>query len=378
MGLYMVSFISCATTFVFLAAIALKLCRNTPEAIEYRRQYQAKEITQREYQVGLSSEKHRIVNISWAWTMVGYFLGLCLAVSILRPLWTNPKADNYTIVLVNSFWVLLGVWWFIFQKPRPGPPLPKGKHYLTLGVTRMWEALRQYRRLPYTFIYLFGYFLMADAYNTTLTLVFLCQNRSYSFSFLKQSYLGFAQSSTSVISISAFLYIHKRWKVDAKKLFVITCVTTTLVPLWGMLGIWNNRFGLRNIWEYWAVCAFTGLLQAPFLSFSQSIMSELCPPSFEYLFFGLFGISNRASSVIGPNVIQKIIDNSNGNLWMGFPFLFALAAVATLIISFGVDMEKGRIDAATFTMEHQPDEPRGTVIGALNPGTNEAGEMEEK
>jgi len=54
-----------ATTFVFLAAVALKLCRNTPEAIEYRRKYQAQEITQHEYQMGLSSEKHRIVNISW-------------------------------------------------------------------------------------------------------------------------------------------------------------------------------------------------------------------------------------------------------------------------------------------------------------------------
>ena len=46
-------------------------------------------------------------------------------------------------------------------------------------------------------------------------------------------------------------------------------------------------------------------------------MSELCPPGFEYLFFGLFGISNRASSVIGPNVVQKIIDNAHGNNWMG-------------------------------------------------------------
>ena len=92
-------------------------------------------------------------------------------------------------------------------------------------------------------------------------------------------------------------------------------------------------------------------------------MSELCPPGFEYLFFGLFGISNRASSIIGPNVIQKIIDNSHGNLWMGFPFLFALAAVATLIIWFGVDMEKGRKDAAAFEMENEPDERRDVLSG---------------
>ena len=61
-------------------------------------------------------------------------------------------------------------------------------------------------------------------------------------------------------------------------------------------------------------------------------------------FFGLFGLSNRASSVIGPNVIQAIIDKSGSN-WEGFPFLFALALVASLIIWFGVDVTEGRRDA---------------------------------
>lgn len=86
-------------------------------------------------------------------------------------------------------------------------------------------------------------------------------------------------------------------------------------------------------------------------------MSELCPPGFEYLFFGLFGLSNRASSIIGPVVIQSIIDNAHGNIWMGFPFTFALATVATLIIWFGVDMEKGRRDAEAFAMRNGRDEP---------------------
>ena len=38
------------------------------------------------------------------------------------------------------------------------------------------------------------------------------------------------------------------------------------------------------------------------------------------VFFGLFGITNRASSLIGPNVVAAII-NKTGNSWMGFPFL---------------------------------------------------------
>lgn len=51
--------------------------------------------------------------------------------------------------------------------------------------------------------------------------------------------------------------------------------------------------------------------------------------------------------MIGPNVIQAIIDRSGDN-WKGFPFLFALCVAASLIIWFGVDVTKGRRDAVAW------------------------------
>ena len=42
-----------------------------------------------------------------------------------------------------------------------------------------------------------------------------------------------------------------------------------------------------------------------------------------------------------------------GNNWKGFPFLFALCAAASLIIWFGVDVEKGRRDAVLFAATHR-------------------------
>lgn len=80
------------------------------------------------------------------------------------------------------------------------------------------------------------------------------------------------------------------------------------------------------------------------------MMAELSPPGYDNMFFGLFGLSNRASSMIGPNVIQAIIDKS-GNNWMGFPFLFAICAAASLVIWFGVDVNKGRRDAVRWAGE---------------------------
>jgi hypothetical protein len=65
----------------------------------------------------------------------------------------------YIICSVNTYWVVLGIWWceytlmiglpglpaenlrVVFQEPRPGPGLPKGEHYLTIG----WKQVNIYR-----------------------------------------------------------------------------------------------------------------------------------------------------------------------------------------------------------------------------------------
>jgi hypothetical protein len=54
--------------------------------------------------------------------------------------------------------------------------------------------------------------------------------------------------------------------------------------------------------------------------------------------------------MIGPNVVQAIIDRT-GSVWMGFPFLFALCAAASLVIWFGVNVEQGRVDAGRWAAE---------------------------
>ncbi len=56
--------------------------------------------------------------------------------------------------------------------------------------------------------------------------------------------------------------------------------------------------------------------------------------------------------MIGPNVIQAII-NDSGNNWHGFPFLFALCASASLVIWFGVDVQKGRRAAVRWAAERR-------------------------
>jgi hypothetical protein len=89
-------------------------------------------------------------------------------------------------------------------------------------------------------------------------------------------------------------------------------------------------------------------------------------------FFGLFGFTNRSSSVVGPNVIQAII-NKTGNIWHGFPFLFASCLTSGLVIWLAVDIPKGRKDAERWAAEQ-----RGTAydIRSRSDGTQKSNASE--
>lgn len=50
---------------MFIAAVSLRLARNTRESIEYRRQFEVGDITRKEYDQGISLQRSRINNISW-------------------------------------------------------------------------------------------------------------------------------------------------------------------------------------------------------------------------------------------------------------------------------------------------------------------------
>jgi hypothetical protein len=52
--------------------------------------------------------------------------------------------------------------------------------------------------------------------NTTGTLVSICQNDKFSFSFLQNTYLGLSQAITSTMSTFGFWYIQKYWKISTK------------------------------------------------------------------------------------------------------------------------------------------------------------------
>ncbi|KAL3424921.1 hypothetical protein PVAG01_04202 [Phlyctema vagabunda] len=352
MVIYIISYIAYGATLVFYAAVFPRLARYMPH-VRKARDEDLKEgkIDQSQYDKIESMERNHISNISTAHSNIGYLLTLAINLSVLLPLEGNSFANNIALCLTNSYWVILGIWWFIFQQKRPGATMPKGSNYLTVGFKQVLLALKEIRHLPQTFTYLFAFFLLADGLNTTGTLVSIIQNNIVQFSFLDITYLGLAQASCSITSTFGFWYVQKYFKIPTKRMFIVTNAFSVLIPFYGMLGLWSDTVGYHHVRDFWLYNILFGLFQAPYYAYAQTMMSEVTPRGYENMFFGLFGITNRASSIIGPNVIQAIINASNNN-WMGFPFLFALCACASITIWF-VDIDKGRENCRVYVEERK-------------------------
>ncbi|KAL4926261.1 uncharacterized protein BDV17DRAFT_269951 [Aspergillus undulatus] len=352
MGMYIVTYVAYGATLVFYAAVFPKLARFMPHVRKAREEDLGEgRIDQKEYDAVESLERNHISNISTAHSNIGYLAVLLLNLSVLLPMQGNNYANNLAISITNSYWVALGIWWFIFQQRRPGPKVPEGSNYATIGFKQIWLALRKIRSLPQAFLYYIAYFLLADGLNTTGTLVSIIQNDFIDFSFLQLTYLGISQAVCSITSTFGYWYFQRHFKVRTKSMFLFTNFFSVLIPFWGMLGLWTHRIGYHNRWEFYFYNVIFGLFQAPYYAYAQTMISELMPPGYDNMFFALFGITNRASSIIGPNVIQAIINDTQNN-WMGFPFLFAICAAAMIAIAF-VDIEKGREDGRKFVEAHR-------------------------
>ena len=142
----------------------------------------------------------------------------------------------------------------IFLQPRPGPKLPEGESYLTIG----WKQVRGH----FVLLHLLAYFELDlccfegvqeiaihiylstgtlspvgcrcshhnkhttltqwwfhwQGMGTSITLVSICQNEHFTFSFLQNTYLSLVRVVTCAASVFVTWHVQRYWRIDIKKM----------------------------------------------------------------------------------------------------------------------------------------------------------------
>ncbi|KAG2216250.1 hypothetical protein INT45_010116 [Circinella minor] len=339
--------VSYGASLVFYWAIFPQLAINDPKVRAAKR---STVISEEDYTVIESFSRNHISTISTAWSNIGFFVISIFNIIVGNALalryntsWDNVPTYSNSIysAMCGAYWLLCAIPWFIVQKKRPGPPLPRNANYFTYGWKTLGTALKEYRRLPQTFVFLLAYFLLFDAVQSMNAVTQVLTYTITDYDGLMQTYLSLVQAVCSIIGCFLFLHVQKRFHLSTKTMLQISTGFSALMPIWCCVGIGSSTIGFRTEAGIWVYNAWFGIFTAPFYAYSQTLMSELIPIGRENMFFSLFGIVSKIAQFIGPAIISAVTEATR-NTRTGF-VLCAITAVLPLVVIAFINMEKAEV-----------------------------------
>ncbi len=241
-------------------------------------------------------ERDGVSSMGWALGYLGG--GLLLAMNLA--LFSQAAALGLTtgqaarISLASA-----GVWWAAFTlipmttltSRQPLKAAPPGESYLTTGFRQLGHTLRTIRRYPHTLLFLVAYMFYNDGIQTVI-------NMSSQFG---QEELGLPLATlTQVILVvqfvaffGALIFNGVAKAVGSKRAIMLslTIWTGAIVYAYGPL---------RTATQFFVLAAVIAIVLGGSQALSRSVYSLMIPKGREAEYFGLYEVSERGTSWLGP------------------------------------------------------------------------------
>jgi UMF1 family MFS transporter len=201
-----------------------------------------------------------------------------------------------------------GVWWggfaiitFYLVKSRPKmKSLPPGKSYLTAGFSEIVATFKELRRLPLTARYLLGYLIYNDGIQTVIfaSSAFLEQELFPGGNpvFLLEIFL----MVQFVAVAGALIFERLAYMIKTKNAIIVSLV------IWAGVVIYAYQF-LHTVPEAWVMAGVIAIVLGGSQALSRSLFSRMIPAGKEASFFGLYEVSERGTSWMGPLLFSIVI-----------------------------------------------------------------------
>ena len=242
--------------------------------------------------------------------------------------------DSYMAVRISL--LSAGLWWggfalitFSRLKSRTAEKsLPAGKSYLTIGFSELGRTFRELARLRSTLRYLVGYLFFNDGIQTVISMasVFLSQELFIAKGLeTDQSFLlGIFLLVQFVAIFGALIFERLAYAIGTKYAILVSLV------IWSGIVIYGYGF-LQATRDAWAMAAVIGIVMGGSQALSRSLFSRMIPAGREASFFGLYEVSERGTSWLGPlifGIVVAITDSYRQALLS----LIALFVIGTIIL----------------------------------------------
>ncbi len=238
----------------------------------------------------------------------GYFGGgLLLALNLVMVLGA-PRFGISTALAVRLAFLSAGIWWggfaiITFRRLRTreaAKKLSAGESYLTAGFKELASTFQELRRLPQTLRYLIGYLIYNDGIQTVIVAssVFLEQElfKSENPTFLLEIFL----MVQFVAVIGALLFERLAYLIRAKNAIVVSLV------LWAGVVIYGYAF-LHTVPQAWIMAVVIAIVLGGSQALSRSLFARMIPAGREASFFGIYEVSERGTSWLGPLLFSVVV-----------------------------------------------------------------------
>ena len=241
----------------------------------------------------------------------GYLGGALLLVVNLLMVLNAERLGMTTGLAVRLSLLSAGLWWggfafitFALLKARPAKKmLPPGKNYLSAGFAELVATFKELRRLPLTARYLLGYLIYNDGIQTVIVAAstFLEQELFPQGNpvFLLEIFL-----MVQFVAVAGALFFERlAYLMKTKNAIIVSLI------IWAGIVIYAYEF-LNSVPEAWVLAGVIAIVLGGSQALSRSLFSKMIPEGKEASFFGLYEVSERGTSWMGPLLFSLVVSRT--------------------------------------------------------------------
>lgn len=249
----------------------------------------------------------RLSGIGWA---LGYAGGLaCLVLCLVLLVQPNPALfglDRGAAEHVRATALLVAAWTVVFALPLLllAPPEVRGGHWRG-GFGELLGVLKRLPGRPALLRFLLARLLYTDGLNVLFAFGAVFAAGAFGMGFEEILLFGIALNVTGGIGALAGGFLEER--LGARE--------TVLLALLALMGIGAALLLVESKPWFWALGVALGLFFGPAQAASRSLMARMAPPGEVAAHFGLFALSGRATSFLGPALLAVVTDATDSQRW---------------------------------------------------------------
>jgi UMF1 family MFS transporter len=263
----------------------------------------------------------------------GYFGGgLLLGLNLILVLGAERLGISPGTAVRLSF-LSAAIWWGGFaiitfrslKKREAARALPPGQNYLTAGFVELRSTFRELKRLPLTLRYLIVYLIYNDGIQTVIfaSSVFLEQElfKGPNPTFLLSIFLVVQ----FVAVVGALLFERLAYIIKTKNAILVSLV------LWSGVVVYAYAF-LHYIYQAWIMAIVIAIVLGGSQALSRSLFSRMIPAGREASFFGIYEVSERGTSWMGPLLFSIVVARTGSyrQALLSLIFFFVVGLVGLL------------------------------------------------